>query len=89
VFSIFTRKAAGASDARSSLRPLFWKGDVWKSSGVSRRGNEKAYLNGFRHSATRMSANPESISPVVRGAMDSGSAPFGASRNDENELFEA
>jgi hypothetical protein len=28
------------------------------------------------------------FSSIVRSAMDSGSAPFGASRNDENELFE-
>ncbi len=42
----FACEAAGALDARHSLRPLFsWGGWFLQNSGASRRGNAGSYLN--------------------------------------------
>jgi hypothetical protein len=46
VLFYFARKAAGASRARHSLRPLISEGELsWQNSGASRRGNAELYLN--------------------------------------------
>ena len=43
-FFIFARKAAGASRARHSLRPLISEGELsWQNSDASRRGNVETY----------------------------------------------
>ena len=58
-FFLSAREAAGALDARHSLRPLiFWANGSCKTSGASRRENAEVYLKlERRHCEGRSDAN--------------------------------